>query len=268
MRITNGSRVLITGGASGIGKIMGRMVLERGAELIIWDINKEQADRTAAEFSSLGKVTAYQVDVADAQQVASVAALVKANGIPVDVLINNAGVVVGKLFQEHSLRDIEHTMSINSLAPMAITSHFLPGMLEKRKGHVCNIASSAGLTSNPRMSVYVASKWAVTGWSDSLRIEMEQQRTGVRVTTVTPYYINTGMFDGVRSPVIPILKPEKAARKIIQGIERNKLFVSMPWSVHFVRLTQGLLPFRAYDYIAGRILGIYKTMDHFTGRKN
>ncbi len=268
MKITKGTRVLITGGASGIGKIMGRLALEKGAELIIWDINKEKAEEVSSEFSHLGKVTTYQVDVSNMEQVTSVAAAVKANQGGVDLLINNAGIVVGKLFREHSLQDITRTMDINSLAPMAITRHFLHGMLEQKKGHICNIASSAGLTSNPRMSVYVASKWAVTGWSDSLRIEMEQQKTGVRVTTVTPYYISTGMFDGVRSPLVPILKPEKAARKIIRGIERNKLFVSMPWSVHFVRLTQGLLPFRGYDWLAGRVLGIYNTMEHFTGRKN
>lgn len=268
MKITKGTRVLITGGASGIGKIMGRMALEKGAELIIWDINKETAEEAASDLSRLGKVTVYQVDVSNMEQVTSVAEAVKANQGGIDLLINNAGIVVGKLFQEHSLQDITRTMDINSLAPMAIAHHFLPGMLEQKKGHICNIASSAGLTSNPRMSVYVASKWAVTGWSDSLRIEMEQQKTGVRVTTVTPYYISTGMFEGVRSPLIPILKPEKAARKIIRGIERNKLFVSMPWSVHFVRLTQGLLPFRGYDWLAGKVLGIYNTMEHFTGRKN
>lgn len=268
MKITKGTRVLITGGASGIGKIMGRLALEKGAELIIWDIDRENTEKTASEFSNLGKVTTYQVDISDLEQVTSAAEAVKTNQGTVDLLINNAGIVVGKLFQEHSLQEITRTMDINSLAPMAITRHFLPGMLEQKKGHICNIASSAGLTSNPRMSVYVASKWAVTGWSDSLRIEMDQYRTGVGVTTVTPYFISTGMFDGVRSPLIPILKPEKAARKIIRGIERNKIFVSMPWSVHFVRLTQGLLPFRGYDWLAGRVLGIYKTMEHFTGRKS
>ncbi|MBN1142818.1 MAG: SDR family oxidoreductase [Bacteroidales bacterium] len=268
MKIAKGTRVLITGGASGIGKIMGRLALEKGAELIIWDVNKKMADETAAEFARLGKVTTYQVDISNMEQVTSVAHAVKANQGGVDLLINNAGIVVGKLFQDHSIQDITRTMDINSLAPMAITRHFLPGMLDQKKGHICNIASSAGLTSNPRMSVYVASKWSLTGWSDSLRIEMEQQKTGVGVTTVTPYYINTGMFDGVRSPLIPIQQPEKAARKIIRGIEHDKIFVSMPWSVHFVRLTQGLLPFRVYDLLAGRVLGIYNTMEHFTGRKS
>jgi all-trans-retinol dehydrogenase (NAD+) len=102
---------------------------------------------------------------------------------------------------------------------------------------------------------------------DSLRIEMKLLKKNISVTTVTPYYINTGMFEGIKS-VIPILKPESVARKIIHGIEHNRIFVSMPWSVHFIRLSQGLLPVRIFDWFAGSVLGIYKTMDHFKGHKS
>ncbi len=268
MKIQPGTKVLITGGASGIGKIMGRLVLQKGAELIIWDVNKKMADETAEELSVFGKVTVYAVDISDATAVTAAVAVVKTSHGPVDILINNAGIVTGKLFHEHTPEEINRIMAINALAPMHLARHFLPDMIGRKSGHICNIASSAGLTSNPRMAAYVASKWALTGWSDSLRIEMEELKTNVRITTVTPYYINTGMFDGVRSPLIPIQDPEKASRNIIRGIERNTLFVSMPWSVHFVRLTQGLLAFRGYDFVAGRMLGIYKTMEHFTGRKS
>ncbi len=267
MKITKDTKVVITGGASGIGKIMGRLVLQKGAVLIIWDINQEKITETLAEFLKIGPVEGFQVDISDDGQVASAAEKTERKYGTVDLLINNAGIVAGKYFHEHTEQDILRTMDINTIAPMMITRQFLPGMMRQKSGHICNIASSAGLTSNPRMSVYVASKWAITGWSDSLRIEMQQLKTNIGVTTVTPYYINTGMFEGVRSPVIPILNPEKVARKIIRGIERNSLFVSMPWSVHFVRLSQGLLPFSVYDWFTGRVLGIYKTMDQFTGHK-
>jgi all-trans-retinol dehydrogenase (NAD+) len=76
------------------------------------------------------------------------------------------------------------------------------------------------MLSNPKMSVYAASKWAVTGWSDSLRLEMTQLHKNVHVTTVLPYYINTGMFDGVKSSIMPILKPEKVAAKVIRAIAK------------------------------------------------
>ncbi|MOA38335.1 putative oxidoreductase SadH [compost metagenome] len=138
-------------------------------------------------------------------------------------------------------------------------------MLTRNSGHICNIASSAGLISNPKMSVYAASKWSLIGWSDSLRLEMKQLKKNIGVTTVTPYYINTGMFDGVRS-VIPLLKPEKAANKIIKAIENNRIFLSMPWSVRFVRFFQGLLPIWFFDWFVGKVMGIYSTMEHFKGR--
>lgn len=233
--------VLITGGASGIGKLMGKLVLEKGGRLIIWDIDQENMDATVAEFSSLGELSAWKVDVSDPEQVRLNAAKVMENHGGVDILINNAGIVFGKYFHEHSVEAIDKTMNINALAPMYITRELLPYMMEQNSGHVCNIASSAGLISNPKMAVYAASKWAVIGWSDSLRLEMKQLKKNVGITTVTPYYINTGMFDGVRS-VVPILKPDKVARKIVKAIENNRIILSMPWSMRFVRFSQGLLP--------------------------
>ena len=96
---------------------------------------------------------------------------------------------------------------------------------------------------------------------------MQEARSGVHVTTVAPYYINTGMFDGVRSRLVPILNPEKTARKIIRAIERNCDFRGIPWSFHLIRLAQGVLPTSWFDCIIGHWAGIYHTMDHFTGRK-
>jgi short-subunit dehydrogenase len=266
MKELKGKNVLVTGGALGIGKLMGQLVLEKGAQLIIWDINSENIDQTISEFSHLGSFKAYKVDVADPEFVEATAALVKKELGVVDVLINNAGIIVGKYFWEHSWEDIYRTMNINANAPMHISQQFLPDMLQRNAGHICNIASSAGLTSNPKMSVYAASKWAVIGWSDSLRLEMKQLKKEVKVTTVTPYYIDTGMFAGVKS-IVPILNPEKVARKIIKAIENDRIFLSMPWSMRYVRLSQGLLPIWLYDLVMNRVLGIYKTMDHFEGRK-
>jgi short-subunit dehydrogenase len=266
MSTLKGKRVLITGGASGIGKIMGRLALERGAELIIWDINSSKIEETRNELSNLGKVHGYTVDVSSPEQIKVTAKQVKENLGIVDILINDAGIVVGKYFHEHTSQEILKTMEINANAPMLVALEFLPAMISQNSGHICNIASSAGLISNPKMSVYASSKWAVIGWSDSLRIEMKLSKRKIGVTTVTPYYIKTGMFDGVKS-LIPILKPERVARKVIKGIEHNRIFVSMPWSVHFVRLCQGLLPIAVFDWLIGGVMGVYKTMDHFTGRK-
>lgn len=260
-----GKRILITGGASGIGKIMGKMALEKGAELIIWDINQLSIDQTLKDFENLGRVKAFKVDLSDIEQIKITAIKVKEELGNIDILINDAGIVVGKFFEEHTTMDIKRTMDINANSPMFVTAEFLSEMIDQKSGHICNIASSAGFISNPKMSVYAASKWAVIGWSDSLRIEMQMLKTNVKVTTVTPYYINTGMFAGVKS-LIPILKPEKVAKKIIQGIEKNRIIISMPFSMHFIRLCQGFLSIRMFDWFAGNVLKIYKTMDHFTGR--
>lgn len=259
--------ILITGGASGIGKIMCRLFLGRGARVIIWDINPIMITSTVTELSGQGEINGYQVNIADHSSLLNAYQQVKANHGVVDVLINNAGIVIGKYFHEHTELDIKRSMDINAIAPMHITRLFLPDMIAQNAGYLCNIASSAGLISNPKMSVYVASKWAMLGWSDSVRIEMKLLKKNIGVTTVTPYYINTGMFDGVRS-IVPILQPEKVAKKILQSIERNKPIASMPWSLHFVRFFQGVLPIWFFDWFVGGVMGIYSAMDEFKGHQN
>ncbi|MFZ4619826.1 MAG: SDR family oxidoreductase, partial [Bacteroidota bacterium] len=258
------STVLITGGASGIGKLMGASVIDKGCTgLVIWDVNPQTLNETVKEFSArLKNVHGYIVDVANIEQIRFAAEKTLREAGPVDILINNAGIVVGKYFHEHTHADIDRTMSINADALMHITLEFLPGMIERKRGHVVNIASAAGMVGNPKMSVYASSKWAVIGWSDSIRLEMEKLRTNVKVTCVTPYYISTGMFDGVKSSIfVPINKPEPAVRKIINGIEKDKLHVRMPLIVYTLQLFKGILPTRAFDLIVGNFLKIYKTMD-------
>ena len=158
-------------------------------------------------------------------------------------------------------------MNINTIAPMLVTRAMLPDMLKRDKGHVCTIASAGGMLGNPRMSVYGASKWGAIGWSDSMRIELQASKSNVHVTTVAPYYINTGMFDGVKSRIIPVLKPEYVAKKIIRAIERNKTFKGIPFGFHFIRFWQAFLPTRIFDWFFGEVMGIYHSMDNFTGRK-
>ena len=263
------SCVLITGGASGIGRIMGRMALERGArKLAIWDIDEEKMAATAAEFGSLGSVATYKVDVSDHEAVEAAYARTRAECGDVDILVNCAGIVTGnRTFDRQTVRDIERTMTVNATAPMVLALQALPDMIARDHGHICNIASAAGMISHPKMSVYVASKWAVIGWSDSVRIELRQARSRVRVTTVAPYYIDTGMFDGVRSRIFPILDPEATARKILRAIERDKDFRGIPWGFHFIRFWQGVLPTSWFDTIFGGWFGIFSAMDGFTGRK-
>jgi len=262
--------ILITGGANGIGKMLGEKSLKQGAtHLVIWDINQENLDKTVAEFKKKGydNVSPYIVDIANTEEIEAQATKVLAEVGTIDILYNNAGVVVGKQFYEHSARDIDKTIQINVLGVMHTARVFLPAMIEKGAGHIVNIASAAGLTPNPKMSVYAASKWAVLGWSESLRIEMERIGQDFHVTTVTPSYINTGMFDGVKAPFItPILDPNDVTDQILKAVKNNEILLRAPFTVNLLPLFRGILPTRVFDFVGGTLFGIYDTMADFIGR--
>ncbi|HNZ72064.1 MAG TPA: SDR family NAD(P)-dependent oxidoreductase [Prolixibacteraceae bacterium] len=257
-------KVVITGGASGIGKEMAKIVLSKGiSELVLWDYDAVKLDETVVELQSWNiPVHSFVVDVSDTGQIILAARKTLDLIGKADILINNAGILIGKMFHEHSHEDITREMNINALGYMHVAREFLPSMIEQRSGHICNVASAAGLLGNPRMSIYCASKAAVINWADSLRIEMDQMKTNVKVTIVTPNYIHTDMIPGVKS-VIPILKKEVAAKKIIRGIERNKAFVRMQFIVSITPILKAILSIRMFDFFVGKLLGVYNTMNGF-----
>jgi short-subunit dehydrogenase len=262
-----GSRVLITGGAQGLGRGVAELLLQKGvAHVILWDIQPTLLEQTVAELQTAGhSVEGEIVDVAHNDGLVLAARRVVQRG-PVDILINNAGVIVGKPFVAHTHAEIDRTMDVNASALMHLSLALLPQMIERGSGHIVNIASAAGMGPNPNMSVYCGSKAAVIGWSETLRVEMDLASTGVKVTTVTPYYIDTGMFAGVQSPLLPLVKTAYAARAIVRGIERDKIYVRMPLLIYAMPLLRGLMPARLYDLIAGKGLRVYRTMDKFKGR--
>ena len=280
MSTFKGKRVLITGGASGIGKLMGGMALDKGAAaLVIWDINQASIEQVVSELGQAakaqgraGRVYGMRVEQSNQAMVADRYEQTKREVGEIDILINSAGIITSnKTFDQCTPDEINRTMMVNAMAPMYVAQQVLPDMVARNSGHICNIGSAGGMISNPRMSIYAASKWATIGWSDSVRIELREMRSRVRITTIAPYYITTGMFDGVRSKIFPLLRPENVASRILRAIERDTAFkMFMPWIPcphHFIRLLQGILPIRVFDWLVGRVLGIYHTMDHFTGRK-
>ena len=263
-----GNTVLITGGCSGIGKIMGRMCLEKGASrLVIWDINGKAVEAVVKEFSALGSVYGHQVDISSPESVDKAYADTKEACADVDILINCAGIVTNnKTFAEQTDLDIIRTIDINTKGAMFVTLRYINDMRSRRQGHICNITSSAGMLALPKMALYAASKWGATGWSDSVRIELKREKSPVEVTTIAPYFINTGMFDGIRS-FFKVLKPETVARKTLRAIERDRGYRGIPFPQHFIRLMQGLFPVKWFDFVFGDICGLYTVMNHFTGRK-
>ncbi len=260
-----GKTVLITGGCSGIGKIMARRCLEKGAaQVLIWDINEAAIAATVQELSPKGPIKGFRADISSPE---SIDAAKAATAADVDILINNAGIITNnKTFAEQTDKDIIRTIDINTKGAMFVTLRYLSDMKARSAGHICNITSSAGMLALPKMTLYAASKWAAIGWSESLRIELEREKSPVRVTTIAPYFINTGMFDGIRS-FFRIQDPEVVARKTLSAIERNLGYRGIPFSEHFIRLMQGIVPHRLFNFIFGDICGLYTVMDHFTGRK-
>lgn len=268
-----GKTVLITGAAMGMGKIYAqKAVAEGAAAVVLWDINAVEMDNTVAELRAQGgKVHPYLVDVSKLDAIIEAAAKVKAEVGNPDILFNNAGVVRSKFFWEHDhVKDTWFTMSINALAPMYIAREFLPAMIDNKsqQQRIVNVASAAGLISNPRMSVYCASKWSATGWSDSVRIELEQEgHSHVRITTVNPTYIATGMFEGAKSMLFtPILTPEYVTDRVWLAMKRGTPRLILPWTVYLSNALKGLLPVRGFDWMATHVFGVYKTMDSFKGR--
>ncbi|MDH6277948.1 all-trans-retinol dehydrogenase (NAD+) [Aurantimicrobium minutum] len=271
-----GTRILITGAAMGMGRLYAERAVAEGAEtVILWDINKEALSETTKALrvhaDNTQEIVPMLVDIGQRTAIEKAAANVIENHGGVDIIINNAGVVRGTYFWEHeNERDTEFIMKINALAPMFITHEFLKGMIDgKRPSRIVNIASAAGTLSNPKMSVYASSKWALIGWSDSVRLELKQQGyDNVKVTTVCPSYIATGMFEGVKGPLMtPIMQPDYVVNRVWHAMTTGKPMLMLPWTVHLSKVLKGILPQSWFDAIAGNIFGVYNTMDKFTGRK-
>ncbi|ALV46506.1 3-oxoacyl-ACP reductase [Arthrobacter alpinus] len=265
--------VLITGAAMGMGKMYAELaVRDNAAHVVLWDVNAEGLEAAAAELRGSGsEIHSHVVDVSSLEAIEEAAQRVRSEVGTPDILINNAGIVRGKYFWEHDQRtDIAATMAINTLALMHITREFLPAMISGgRTSRIVNVASAAGLLSNPRMSIYSSSKWAVVGWSDSLRLELQQAgHRHIKVTTFCPSYIKTGMFEGARGPLLtPLLEPEAVTERVWRAMKEGTPMLLMPWTVQLSKTLRGVLPLPVWDVVAGRVFGVYKSMEHFTGRK-
>ncbi len=260
-----GKKVLVTGGAMGMGRLFAERCLERGAAcVVLWDIDGARLATAAKELGEKGTVHIAVVNVSDPDAIIAAAEDTLRSIGPIQILFNNAGVVVGKSFGEHSHQDIERSVGVNVNGVMHVARAFLPSMFEARDGHIVNMASAAGLTPNPNMSVYAATKWAVLGWSESLRLELEPR--GLHVTTVCPSYVDTGMFEGAKAPMLtPILKPDNVVEQVLRGVESDRIILRLPGIVNLLPLLRGILPARLFDWIVGRGFGIYGSMERFHG---
>lgn len=268
MTTLQGKRVLITGGAQGIGLQMARQFAAHGCEIVIADIDDEKLAEAKATIEALhAKAWGFRVDVTNPTSIASLRQQIAAEAGPIDILVNNAGVVFGGPFTETPIDDHFKTYEVNVLGVVAMTHAFLPDLIERPEAHLVHIASASGFIGLPYGSTYASSKWAVIGFGESIRAELKL--TGqhhVHNTIVCPSYIGTGMFEGAEAPkATRILDPEDIATKIVHAVERNKLYVLEPFMVKLTPILRDLLPTSLYDRVS-HLFGADTSMAHWKGR--
>lgn len=263
-----GRVAVITGAGAGIGRLLAFELASRGATPVLWDLNEARLTSVLDELSGFatGKAWAYPCDVSSRESVYTTAGRVRAEVGDPDIIFNNAGVVSGARLLDLSDEHIRRTFEVNTLALYWVTKTFLPAMVARNRGHLVTIASAAGLVGVARQTDYSASKHAAVGFDESLRVELRRIAPAIVTTVVCPYYIDTGMFKGVRTRIpflLPILDPRSVARKIIDAVERDRRQVVLPPAVRLLPALR-VLPPRAFDMVMD-LLGVNTSMDEFVG---
>ena len=240
MKELRGRVAAITGAGSGIGRALAEQLAQRGTHLALCDIDELGLAETVSLCEGHGiKVTSQRVDVADRDAVGAWADQVVADHGTINLVFNNAGVALGATIEGESYADFEWLMNINFWGVVHGTKAFLPHLKRAGEGHIVNLSSVFGLISVPAQSAYNASKFAVRGFTDALRMELEIEGCGVSSTTVHPGGIKTNIARNARMDPsaemlsgdaggadafdkIAMTSAKKAARQIIAAVEKNK----------------------------------------------
>ncbi|HLR16989.1 MAG TPA: SDR family NAD(P)-dependent oxidoreductase [Alcanivoracaceae bacterium] len=262
-------RVLITGSGTGIGALLAKELARQGAEVIVTARRQAAADEVANAIIAEGnKAYAMTLDVNQTDSLPEFKQQLHTLAGPIDMLINNAGIVVGGNFEEVSLDDHLAIMQTNTLAPIAMTHLFMDDLAASERGHVVNVVSASAFLGLPWGSTYSASKWALLGFGESLRQEFQERGfKHLSVTSVCPSYIDTGMFDGVKSPLFtPMLTPEKVVASMVKGIQQKKALVIEPPIARGIGLLRNALPIPIWDRVA-KFSGVSQSMRHWQGKK-
>ncbi|MCO4744780.1 MAG: SDR family oxidoreductase [Proteobacteria bacterium] len=259
--VVTGQIALITGAARGIGRATARTLLSRGCVVAL--VDRDDPSRTATELSACGTAHAYTLDVSDADAFEQLVASIEDELGPIDILVNNAGIMRIGPFLDTDAAHTDAQLAVNLQGVMNGMRAVLPRMRARGRGTVVNIASTAGKLGTPYGAVYSASKHAVVGLTESVRIELEG--TGVHLAYVCPAPVKTELITGVqhlRWP--PPCEVQDVADGVLEAIERGKVDVFVPKSARLAVILPALLPRRVYEKI-GRLLGvdrIFKAADH------
>ena len=272
MKELKNKKVLITGGARGIGKQIALEFARQGADIIICDSNKsffnknefkknikEIEDTGASCYGFYLDVTKYENVVRERRSILDLVG-------KIDVLVNNAGVVFGGKFLEVPIEKHRLTYDVNTCGIINMLHVFLQDLIDQPTAHIVNISSASGFVPLPGGSTYASSKAAVISLSESLNAELKkEENVHVGMTIVCPGYVKTGMFDGAKEPIlVPMLTPEKLAKKIVKAVQKNKRFVLEPTFIKFLPFIKGVFPQFVLDFF-GYAMGVNRSMDLWKG---
>ncbi len=230
-----GKNIVITGASGGIGAEMARLAAGQGANLVLLARRIDKLERLKAELEHMykGSVIVKSLDVANTDSVREVFNEIMAEIGHVDILVNNAGFGVFRHAHEADISEIKSMFEVNVIGLMACTSMVLPSMKQRGSGHIINIASQAGKIATPKSSVYSATKHAVLGYTNSLRLELRDE--GIMVTSVNPGPISTDFFTiadeqgtYVKNIKRFMLQPEYVAKQVVNRMLTHTREINLP----------------------------------------
>lgn len=244
-----GKNIFITGASGGIGAEIAKLCAQRGANLFLFARSLDKLNQLKGELEKqeTPHIHVYKLDVSNTDEIHKVfnSALNEAGQI--DVLINNAGFGVFRTAHEATIEEMKGMFAVNVIGLMACTRMVLPMMKEQRYGHIINIASQAGKIATPKSSVYSATKHAVLGYTNSLRLEVGDDH--IFVTAVNPGPIATNFFEiadeqgtYVKNVQRYMLKPDYVAQRIVDAILTKKREINLPRWMNAGSLFYALFP--------------------------
>ena len=246
-RLLGGRVVAITGGARGIGEATARAIAGRGAKVAIGDLDVELAQKTAESLP--GEAIALELDVTRRESFSSFISQVEERLGPVDVLVNNAGIMPLGEFVEEDDATARRMIDINLHGVIYGMKLVMPGMTRRGSGHIVNIASQAGKAGFPGGATYCATKHAVVGLSEAVRAELRD--TGVEVSVVMPAVVNTELGSGlVEARAVRVSEPSDVANAIVDALEQPKFDVWVPRIGAGIHKVLNLLPRGGREAIA------------------
>jgi len=251
-----GAVVAITGGARGIGFEAAKQFVAAGSKVVIGDLD---AQATADAAAAIGpRATGLQLDVTDADSFAEFLSAAEEAAGPIDVLVNNAGIMPAGPFLDESQQILETQIDVNFRGPIIGMRLILPRMIERRRGHIVNVASMAGKFAIPGLAVYSATKHAVVGLSAAVRDELAG--TGVSISTVMPNAVQTELTSGLPTERMGILKPEDVAKAIVGSVGNRREEIAVPRWYGVWPIIPVLVPTRMLSLVK-RLFGVNRLLD-------